>query len=80
MNEMFKQAIEDGKEQYGSQTFDQHLMELVSSGLITFEVGKAASNSPSDFDLKMNILGGLGSGHPGGVPGAGDPSGAGMFS
>jgi twitching motility protein PilT len=72
--------IAGGKEQYGSQTFDQHLMELVSGGQITFEVGKAAANSPSDFDLKMNILGGPGSGHAGGVPGGGDPSGAGMFS
>ena len=71
--------IADGKEQYGSQTFDQHLMELVNTKQITFEVGKAAANSPSDFDLKMNILGGPGSGHAGGVPGGGDPSGAGMF-
>ena len=71
--------IADGKEQYGSQTFDQHLMELVNQELITFEVGKAAANSPSDFDLKMNILGGPGSGHAGVVPGGGDPSGDGMF-
>ncbi len=70
--------IAEGREHYGSQTFDQHLMELVTQGLITFEVGKAASNSPSDFDLKMNILGGPGSGHAGGVPG-GDPSGAGVL-
>jgi len=38
------------------------------------EVGKAAANSPSDLDLKMNILGGPGSGHAGGVPGGGDPN------
>ncbi len=52
--------IEEGREQYGSQTFDQHLMELVESGMVEFELAKAASNSPSDFDLKMNILGGRG--------------------
>ena len=52
--------IEEGREQYGSQTFDQHLMELVESGMVDFELAKAASNSPSDFDLKMNILGGRG--------------------
>ncbi len=69
--------IADGKEQYGSQTFDQHLMHLVSPGMITFEVGKGAVNSPSDFDLKMNILGGPGRGHAGGVSG-GDPNA--MFS
>ena len=52
--------IEEGKEQYGSQTFDQHLMELVESGMVAFDLAKAASNSPSDFDLKMNILAGRG--------------------
>ena len=52
--------IEDGREQYGSQTFDQHLMELVESGMVEFELAKAAANSPNDFDLKMNILGGRG--------------------
>ena len=49
--------IHDGREQYGSQTFDQHLMELVNSGTVDFDVAMAAANSPSDFDLKMNILG-----------------------
>ncbi len=52
--------IEDGREQYGSQTFDQHLMELVESGMVEFELAKAAANSPNDFDLKMSILGGRG--------------------
>ena len=50
--------IQDGREQYGSQTFDQHLMELVESGIVEFELAKAAANSPSDFDLKWNLLGG----------------------
>ena len=49
--------IHDGKEQYGSQTFDQHLMDLVNEGLVAFDEAKAAANSPSDFDLKMNMLG-----------------------
>jgi twitching motility protein PilT len=50
--------IEDGRSQYGSQTFDQHLMELVGSGVVDFKVAKAASNRPTDFDLKMNTLSG----------------------
>ncbi len=50
--------IQEGREQYGSQTFDQHLMELVEGGMVEFELAKAAANSPSDFDLKMNILSG----------------------
>lgn len=49
--------IEEGKEHYGSQTFDQHLMELVRSDTVDFEVAKAAANNPADFDLKMNMLG-----------------------
>jgi twitching motility protein PilT len=49
--------IHDGREQYGSQTFDQHLMDLVNAGSVSFEDAKAAANSPSDFDLKMNMLG-----------------------
>ena len=49
--------IHDGREQYGSQTFDQHLMDLVNAGLVAFDLAKAAANSPSDFDLKMNMLG-----------------------
>ena len=52
--------IDSGKEQYGSQTFDQHLMDLVNSGQVEFMVAKGAANSPGDFDLKMNILSGSG--------------------
>ena len=49
--------IEEGKDHYGSQTFDQHLGDLVRSGAVQFEVAKAAANNPADFDLKMNMLG-----------------------
>ena len=49
--------IEEGKDHYGSQTFDQHLTELVRAGAVQFEVAKAAANNPADFDLKMNMLG-----------------------
>ena len=65
--EEISDLIHEGKDQYGSQTFDQHLMELVHAGTVTFEVAMAAANSPSDFDLKMNILGGsqgVGAGDP----------------
>ena len=63
--------IHDGREQYGSQTFDQHLMDLVNDGAVAFEEAKAAANSPSDFDLKMNMLG---QGRPSRVPSAADPA------
>ena len=49
--------IEEGRSVYGSQTFDQHLMEMVKGDEVAFEVAKAAANNPSDFDLKMNMFG-----------------------
>ena len=55
--EEISDLIEEGREHYGSQSFDQHLMELVKSGAVAFEVAKAAANNPADFDLKMNMLG-----------------------
>jgi twitching motility protein PilT len=55
--EQISDLIEEGREHYGSQTFDQHLMELVESGTVDFEVAKAAANNPADFDLKMNMFG-----------------------
>lgn len=48
--------IEEGRDHYGSQSFDQHLMDLVNTKQVTFEVAKAAANNPSDFDLKMNVF------------------------
>lgn len=54
--------IEEGREHYGSQSFDQHLIDLVREGLVDFEVAKAAATSPSDFDLKMNMFGAEGEG------------------
>ena len=49
--------IEEGGVVYGSQSFDQNLMDLVRSDQIDFRVAMAAANSPADFDLKMNVLG-----------------------
>ncbi len=47
--------IADGA-QYGMQTFDQHLTELVHSGQVTFEVALAASTRPSDFELQFKMM------------------------
>jgi len=49
--------IAEGRTAYGSQTFDQHLLELVAAGIVDFKVAKAAATNPSDFDLKVNFLG-----------------------
>jgi twitching motility protein PilT len=46
--------INDGA-QYGMQTFDQHLTELVNSREVTFAVAKAAATNPADFALSFRI-------------------------
>jgi twitching motility protein PilT len=44
-----------GRQQYGMQTFDQHLMELYSSGQISLEVAKGAATSPADFERNLQF-------------------------
>ena len=56
LDEIFD-LVEEGREQYGTQSFDQHLMDLVRAGTVSFEIAKAAANNPTDFDLKMNTFG-----------------------
>jgi twitching motility protein PilT len=51
-----KDFIEQGKEQYGMQTFDQCLQDLVMKGDVTFETAKGAASNPSDFELKMTMF------------------------
>jgi twitching motility protein PilT len=46
----------EGREQYGSQTFDQHLMDLVRTDMVDFDVAMAAATNPGDFELKMRTL------------------------
>jgi twitching motility protein PilT len=48
--------VAEGREQYGSQTFDQHLMELVANDQVTYEVARASATNPGDFELKMRTL------------------------
>ena len=52
--------IAQGREQYGMQTFDQHLADLVNSGEVAFEVAHANATRPSDFELQMKTFGGIG--------------------
>ena len=53
-----RDAIADGRDRYGMQTFDQHLMDLVREGMVTYDVAWAAATRPADFDLQMRTLGG----------------------
>ena len=48
--------IADGRDQYGMQTFDQHLADLVQSGEVTFETAMSAATNPSDFALKTRMF------------------------
>jgi twitching motility protein PilT len=48
--------IAEGREQYGMQTFDQCLADLVARSEVTFDVAKAAASNPSDFELKMRMF------------------------
>ncbi len=48
--------IKGSREQYGMQTFDQHLMDLVSDGTVTYETAATASSNPADFELQMRTL------------------------
>jgi twitching motility protein PilT len=68
MDEIYD-LIEEGGQSYGSQSFDQHLMNLVRAGTIDFRVAMAAANNPTDFDLKMNTFSPAGdTAQPAGAP------------
>jgi len=48
--------IKASREQYGMQTFDQHLMDLVADDVVTYETAVAAASNPSDFQLQVKTL------------------------
>ena len=49
--------IEKGKEVSGMQTFDQHLGDLVRTGLITMEIALEYATNPSDFQRNFSFGG-----------------------
>jgi twitching motility protein PilT len=57
-----KDYMEASKEQYGMQSFDQALADLVTSNTVTFHAAMAAASRPSDFELKLRMFGGGGGG------------------
>jgi len=48
--------IAEGRETYQMQTFDQHLVDLVNADKVSFDIAKAASTRPADFELQMKVL------------------------
>ena len=45
--------ISEAREQYGMQTFDQHLIELVMDEVVTYEAAVAATTNLKDFERQM---------------------------
>ena len=50
-----KDYIARGRNEYGTQTFDQHLMELFKAGVIDLATAKAAATSPADFARALDF-------------------------
>ncbi|AZV46780.1 type IV pili twitching motility protein PilT [Nautilia sp. PV-1] len=48
-----KDVIEEGKKTYGTQSFDQHLVDLVIQGRVSEEVALDYATSRDDFILKL---------------------------
>jgi twitching motility protein PilT len=48
-------VIENGRGQYGMQSFDQHLIQLYQSGFISFDVAKGAASNTSDLERLIHF-------------------------
>ena len=51
-------AISEGHTQYGSQSFDQSLLQLYNDDLITLDVAKMNASNPDDFELAVRGVSG----------------------
>jgi twitching motility protein PilT len=51
-------AIAQGTDSYGMQTFDQSLMSLVRQGLVTYEEAVRQATNPDDFALRFSGISG----------------------
>jgi len=47
--------IEKGRDMYGMQTFDQHILALVKSGKIDLEIAKQAANKPDEIERSLML-------------------------
>ena len=48
--------IQEGRDEYGMQTFDQHLMDLVADEAVTYEAALAATTDPGAFEKLMRAV------------------------
>jgi twitching motility protein PilT len=51
-----REYVADGRTQYGMQTFDQHLTDLVRAGHVAYDAALAAATRPADFALQFRML------------------------
>jgi twitching motility protein PilT len=51
-------AIAQGHQTYGMQTFDQSLMQLVRNGLVSYDEAHRQSTNPDDFALRFSGISG----------------------
>jgi twitching motility protein PilT len=51
-----RMALADGRAEFGTQTFDQHLADLVISGQVSFEVALTLATNSLDFELQLRGL------------------------
>jgi twitching motility protein PilT len=51
-----RQSLADGRAEFGTQTFDQQLADLVISGQVSFEVALTLATNSLDFELQLRGL------------------------
>ena len=51
--ERIEEYLEKGRDVYGTQTFDQHLIELYRRGLIDYKTALDYAQNPTDMELKL---------------------------
>jgi twitching motility protein PilT len=50
-------ALFEGKEVYGTQTFDQHLLDMTEAGTISKDIALEYASNPSDLKLRLEGVG-----------------------
>lgn len=50
------EALQEGKGIYSTQTFDQHLFELITDGIVDEEIALEKATSPSDLKLRLQNI------------------------
>lgn len=59
------EALAEGKDIYQTQTFDQHLFELITNGVVEEEIALEKATSPSDLKLRLQNINYSEREHPG---------------